>query len=272
MDKVWQRSRFWVKQRAKVKTQDRRVSAMKKALALLFVLAMVAILVLGTVNLALASPGSQKWYLRHIDYGGTKVDDSAEDVNTPHLGDWTMSKLSGDSNWAVEIHYVSGYNVAWWYAENATQTGVTFGSGDDWTVFLEYINTSLTATETLHAQIFKVDSSGNYTALTDQYAGTGITANWADTLTYTLNGKAVQSLAVGDRLALRLRWTESESDELGIKYNGGTGYGSYVQSPESDPAYPVPELSTIILISIGLLGLGGYVWLSRRKKAESICG
>lgn len=229
---------------------------MKKALALLFVLAMVAVLVLGTVSLVQASPGSQEWYLRNTSYGGTAVDDSAEDVVTPHLGDWIMSKTQGDNNWAVEIDYLSGYRVAWWYAENAAQTGVTFGSGDDWTVYLEYMNTSLGSTETLHAQIFKVDSSGNYTALTDQYAGTGLPANTTTTRTCTLNGKAEQSLQVGDRLAVRLRWTES--DDLSIKFNGGveSGYVSYVQSPESDPAYPVPELSTIILIKHWAAGAG----------------
>jgi len=33
----------------------------------------------------------------------------------------------------------------------------------------------------------------------------------------------------------------------------------------TDPGYPVPELSTIILFSMGLLLLGGYVWLKRRR-------
>ena len=58
---------------------------MKKTLALLFVLTMVAVLVLGTVSLVQASPGSQKWYLRNTSYGGTTVNDSAEDVIAPHF-------------------------------------------------------------------------------------------------------------------------------------------------------------------------------------------
>ena len=41
---------------------------------------------------------------------------------------------------------------------------------------------------------------------------------------------------------------------------------SYVSSPPTDPGYPVPELPTIILFSIGLLVLAGYVVLRRKNK------
>jgi len=35
----------------------------------------------------------------------------------------------------------------------------------------------------------------------------------------------------------------------------------------SDPVPPVPEIITIVLISIGLIALGGYVWYRRRRVA-----
>jgi hypothetical protein len=41
---------------------------------------------------------------------------------------------------------------------------------------------------------------------------------------------------------------------------------SYVSSPEKAPDYPVPELSTIILVSAGLLILAGYVYMGKRSK------
>lgn len=41
--------------------------------------------------------------------------------------------------------------------------------------------------------------------------------------------------------------------------------GSYVIYPEEVPAYPTPELSTLVLFSVGLLALGGYVVLRKRK-------
>ncbi len=36
-------------------------------------------------------------------------------------------------------------------------------------------------------------------------------------------------------------------------------------SPISDPGFPTPELPTILLISLGLLGLGGYFIIKRRR-------
>lgn len=40
---------------------------------------------------------------------------------------------------------------------------------------------------------------------------------------------------------------------------------SYISSPGTDPGYPVPELSSLVLFSVGLLAFAGYVWVSRRK-------
>ena len=50
-----------------------------------------------------------------------------------------------------------------------------------------------------------------------------------------------------------------------LKVKTGSG-NSYIISPETDPGYPVPELSTLHLLSIGLLALAGYVLLTRRRK------
>ncbi len=44
------------------------------------------------------------------------------------------------------------------------------------------------------------------------------------------------------------------------------GDSSYIESPVDSPTWPVPEISTIILMSIGLLGLGGFVWFKRHRK------
>jgi len=40
---------------------------------------------------------------------------------------------------------------------------------------------------------------------------------------------------------------------------------SYISSPGTDPGYPVPELSSLVLFSVGLLAFAGYVWVRRRK-------
>jgi hypothetical protein len=40
----------------------------------------------------------------------------------------------------------------------------------------------------------------------------------------------------------------------------------YLISPSSDHGYPIPELSTLILFSMGVIALLGYVLLKKRDK------
>ncbi|GAJ12993.1 unnamed protein product, partial [marine sediment metagenome] len=65
----------------------------------------------------------------------------------------------------------------------------------------------------------------------------------------------------GKYLALRI------TNNSGSSYNVTTGLTwSYTDSPSSEPGYPVPELPTIILLSLGLAGLGIYYWLRKRPR------
>ena len=80
------------------------------------------------------------------------------------------------------------------------------------------------------------------------------------------DGTTTQDFAVDEWLAIRLRWVDPPSSEiLRIHYKAELDSDSWITSPPTDPGYPVPELSTIILFSMGLLLLGGYVWLKRRR-------
>ena len=67
----------------------------------------------------------------------------------------------------------------------------------------------------------------------------------------------------GMYLALNITNNNASSD-----YNVQTGgTWSYISSPQNDPGYPIPELSILMLFSIGLLVLAGYVMLRRRRSA-----
>jgi hypothetical protein len=46
-------------------------------------------------------------------------------------------------------------------------------------------------------------------------------------------------------------------------------YFSCVASPQSDPGYPLPELATGILLGAGVLGLGGFMLVRRKKAAHT---
>ncbi len=41
---------------------------------------------------------------------------------------------------------------------------------------------------------------------------------------------------------------------------------SVVISPTSDPGYPIPELTTVVLVAVGLAALGGYYMFARRRR------
>jgi hypothetical protein len=49
----------------------------------------------------------------------------------------------------------------------------------------------------------------------------------------------------------------------------GSQYFSCLTSPQSDPGYPLPELGAGILLAAGILGLGGFIIVHRRKAVHS---
>lgn len=69
----------------------------------------------------------------------------------------------------------------------------------------------------------------------------------------------------GGRIAVEVYWVSTANGGLEVYYNSST-YSSSLTSPSSSPAYPVPELSTLILFSTGLLTLAGYVVLTKRRR------
>jgi len=83
------------------------------------------------------------------------------------------------------------------------------------------------------------------------------TGNDAD---FTISASAF-TVPKGQWLAFRV--TNNADKDFKIVTKDGS---SYVSSPETDPGYPVPELSTLVLFSTGLLALAGYIGYSRRKR------
>ncbi len=67
-------------------------------------------------------------------------------------------------------------------------------------------------------------------------------------------------------------------DELSFKVNVGlsnpvTGQDLYIAgnlNPTSSPTPCVPEIATIVLLSIGLLSLGGFAWFKKRKQTVEV--
>ena len=85
-------------------------------------------------------------------------------------------------------------------------------------------------------------------------------------VTETLGPTESFTVPEGGRFALEVLWSGIASGNLQIHCNPPGEHPSMVTSPSTDPGYPVPELPTIILLSVGLLALGGYAWLKRGRK------
>jgi hypothetical protein len=77
---------------------------------------------------------------------------------------------------------------------------------------------------------------------------------------FTINARSwTTTIREEEYLAFRVTNQDTNQD-LFIETAGGVSWLSF---PSTDPGYPVPELSTIILMSTGLLALAGYVGLTR---------
>jgi hypothetical protein len=80
-------------------------------------------------------------------------------------------------------------------------------------------------------------------------------------ITPAISGDSME-FDTGEHLMLALKWYPvSGSPDLVVTFGSGTK----LASPSTDPGYPVPELSSLILFSVGLLALAGYVVYRRRK-------
>ena len=66
----------------------------------------------------------------------------------------------------------------------------------------------------------------------------------------------------GDYLAMSLR-NDNGNESIMLKL--GSDF-SYLSSPAYYPAYPVPEMATLVLVSSGLVALAVYLWFWGRRR------
>lgn len=227
---------------------------------------LIGILVLVMVVLAMVqmvgAQGVQTWYFT----GDTKPSGAltADDDKT-HTKDNLLHK--GEATTTGHSFYLPYDEVAWFYADTGAECDVGFGE-HAWTAHIrtEAIEDDEIG-ETLKVEIGKVTPGGGVTVLAE--GSKSLTAVGSKTvwdITCEDNGATNQDFSTGDWLGVRISWT-CTTDKLRIYY--GTpevGEDSTIRSPSSDPGYPVPELSTLILLSTGLLALAGYVLLTKKRK------
>lgn len=175
--------------------------------------------------------GAQAWYL-HNDTRMYKGNMSK------HAG--TLAIPTGDStNWT---------------ANEAATVDVKFPVGN-WTGWLT-LNTPFPATDNFTVAVGSYNTTAGFSSAgTQEFIGDGSKTAFA------LDISAAEfTVPKGNNLSLQVT---NPSTDLVIKTGAGN---SFITSPETDPGYPVPELSTTLLFSVGLLALAAYILRPRFLK------
>jgi hypothetical protein len=213
-------------------------------------------------NVTLETTNAQTWYLTsETNATGTPI---ANDGLT-HKKDNLMHKgsRSGDDT-LFNLNYTK---VAWFYADTGADSGLGFGE-KSWEAHIrtEKVDGDEVG-HNLKVEICKLNgSTGDVTVLashTQQLTAEETKHLW--NITCEDNGSTTQDFSTGDWLAVRLSWN-CATDPLQIYYKAEAGSDSYIESPSSDPGYPIPELPTVILFGLGLLVIAGYAGWWRRKR------
>jgi hypothetical protein len=141
-----------------------------------------------------------------------------------------------------------------WTANEAATVDVKFPAGN-WTGWLT-LNTPFPATDNFTVAV------GSYNTTTSDFTAAGTQKFIGDDSAKAFLDIPAAEFTVlkGNNLSLQV---SNSSTDLVIKTGAGN---SFITSPETDPGYPVPELSITILFSVGLLALAAYILRPRFLK------
>jgi hypothetical protein len=154
---------------------------------------------------------------------------------------------------------VNGFSINWTANEAAT-VDVEFPA-DYWTGWLT-LNELFTVAENFTVAV------GSFNNTTSVFTSAGIQNFTGESgkTAFSLNISANEfTVPKGNYLALNVTNPPAGSDNLVIMTGAGS---SFITSPETDPGYPIPELSSIILFSVGLLALAAYILRTRFLKLK----
>ena len=221
---------------------------MNKLIAILTVM-----LVLASIQIVGAE--TQNWHLLDDTYTGTTANDG-----TTHYRNFFMNKTGNSIGTYINVPNID--NTLWWYAEYGAQfDGLPIGE-DDWVVNISH---GPTDDCTIWADVCKVNDSGGEVT----YLASGSVSNIPDTSRNSViickdNLTTDQIFNTSERLALRVYHNRTGSLRI-YYYKLDAERFTNLSSPTSDPGYPVPELATLTLVSLGLVSLVGYAYAFRNK-------
>ncbi len=203
---------------------------------------LVVILVLATTAMAAGATKPQTWFL------------DSEPGSEPYK----MEK-DGTQGGEVTVPAKSGPTLGStiWIAKQVAETDVTFPSGD-WETYL--------CLKTGWAQHCAVQV-GSWDGLTfTPFSTSDVDLTWGtkqNEIT-VMSQTGAETITAGHYLALKI--TNGVTTDPKVVLTAGC---SRLDSPCSNPGYPTPELTTGILLGIGLLGLGGFIFIKRKRAGRA---
>jgi len=189
----------------------------------------------------MVSAGSQSWYLTDRTAG------------VPGDANYFIDKGSGAGTSNVSMG--TGAHPIWAANEAAA---VTCDMSGTWHVHIEF--NGITGGETVDANVDIGVISGGSWDWKGWCSVQELTS--ADSILDVDIDVSDLTIDTGDYLAMDVWQHKGGSGDEEIVVTNGE---SYVESPNTDPGYPVPELGSLVLFSVGLLALAGYVWQRRRN-------
>lgn len=152
---------------------------------------------------------------------------------------------------ADDTHSFKGLSE--WEAEPA-QCNLTIGAGT-WVLYLEYYLPPSGGKGDLEMEVWNGSRRVAYKSNYFQSGG-------SDSIHLLMTNGTRADFKKGEPLKLKMNWSP-DIPLIPIKVKCGDGK-TKLSSPSTDPGYPIPELSTLVLSSVGLLALVGYVVYRKR--------
>ena len=198
------------------------------------------VLLFSMTTLALAD-GSQTWLLdSEITAAGYEMEKEGGPGDDGQTGNVTIA--AGSS--------------AIWLADQAAACNVTFPSDDAWVIKIcTYEDWGLNGNK-CETKVGSWNTTNGWDEIPTTTIGSII---WKNNILKVQLQANNATILQGDYLALKI--TNKDSEDRTVETDGC----SSLQSPCTEPGYPVAEVVSGVLVGLGLLGLAGYAGWKRRK-------